>query len=190
MIIREITAADREWVTQAVTNLWGSEEIVARGRLINLINLQGFIAEEEGRKVGLVTYQIIRHSQVIPDSDLGSTKIKEELDSRIDRNDNEEFLECEIASLNALTPGKGIGTALIQKVGEIAKEKNCKKLIVITTNDNVKALRFYQKKGFTISAVRVNELTKFRKLKPEIPQVGEDGIPLRDEIELEMSLSY
>jgi hypothetical protein len=61
-------------------------------------------------------------------------------------------------------------------------------LWVITTNDNVDALRFYQKKGFKLVAVHRNAIEQSRKLKPEIPSVGKNGIPLRDENELEMRL--
>jgi hypothetical protein len=37
-------------------------------------------------------------------------------------------------------------------------------------------------------AVHRNALDISRELKPEIPQLGIDGVPLRDEIELEMML--
>ena len=57
-----------------------------------------------------------------------------------------------------------------------------------TTNDNLNALRFYQKRGFVLVAVHRNAMEQARKLKPEIPLIGNDGIPLRDEIELEMLL--
>jgi len=57
-----------------------------------------------------------------------------------------------------------------------------------TTNDNLTALRFYQQCGFVLAAIHRNALEQSRKLKPEIPLVGNDGIPLRDEIELEMML--
>ncbi|MGW8250920.1 MAG: GNAT family N-acetyltransferase, partial [Anaerolineales bacterium] len=57
---------------------------------------------------------------------------------------------------------------------------------LITTNDNLPALRFYQKRGFHLVALYPNALAESRRLKPEIPFKGLDGIPLRDEIELEM----
>lgn len=57
----------------------------------------------------------------------------------------------------------------------------------IATNDNTRALRFYQKRGFTIAAFRPNAIEAQRKLKP-IPLFGADGIPIRDEIELEIIL--
>jgi hypothetical protein len=59
---------------------------------------------------------------------------------------------------------------------------------LITTNDNVAALRFYQKRGFTLAALHKNALEQSRRLKPQIPLLGLDGIPLRDEIELEIFL--
>ncbi len=54
--------------------------------------------------------------------------------------------------------------------------------------DNMNALRFYQKRRFRLIAVFPNALEESRKLKPEIPLTGIDGIPLRDEIELELIL--
>ncbi|MDP2975645.1 MAG: hypothetical protein Q8N45_05465, partial [Anaerolineales bacterium] len=69
-----------------------------------------------------------------------------------------------------------------------AGREKCRRLFVVTTNDNTPALRFYQKRGFVIAAVRINAIEQSRKLKPEIPFAGEDGIPIRDEIELEMIL--
>jgi ribosomal protein S18 acetylase RimI-like enzyme len=93
---------------------------------------------------------------------------------------------CEITTMNSLAEGKGIGTALINTVKETAIAAGCKRLWLITTNDNTNALHFYQKRGFVIAAVYCNALEESRKLKPEIPLLGNDGIPIRDEIELEM----
>jgi GNAT superfamily N-acetyltransferase len=96
---------------------------------------------------------------------------------------------CEIVTLNSTYPSYGVGTALIEAVREIAIKSGCKRLWLITTNDNVNALRFYQKRGFVLVAVHRNALEQSRKLKPEISMIGDHGIPLRDEIELEMILN-
>ena len=96
--------------------------------------------------------------------------------------------QCEITTLNSLAEKEGIGTALIDAVRDIATTANCKRLWLITTNDNTAALHFYQKRGFILAALYPNALEKSRKLKPEIPLTGIDGIPLRDEIELELTL--
>ena len=96
---------------------------------------------------------------------------------------------CEIVTLNSTYPSFGIGTSLINAVRKVATKSGCKWLWLITTNDNMHALRFYQKRGFMLVAVHRNALELSRKLKPEIPLIGNDGIPLRDEIELEMMLN-
>jgi len=96
--------------------------------------------------------------------------------------------ECEVLSLDSLRPGSGIGSALIAAVVGVARAAGCARLYLITTNDNLNALRFYQKRGFVLAALRPNALAETRKLKPSIPPIGLDGIPLRDEIELEMWL--
>jgi N-acetylglutamate synthase-like GNAT family acetyltransferase len=96
--------------------------------------------------------------------------------------------ECEIVSLDSTDPSKGLGTALIEAVKHTAHLAGCKRLWLITTNDNVDALRFYQRRGFTLVAVHRNAIEQSRKLKPQIPLIGEYGIPIRDEIELELPL--
>jgi len=90
--------------------------------------------------------------------------------------------------MNSLVEGKGIGSALIDAVKSVAATAGCKRLWLITTNDNTNAMHFYQKRGFQLVAVHRNAMEKSRLLKPEIPLTNHDGIPIRDEIELEMVL--
>jgi ribosomal protein S18 acetylase RimI-like enzyme len=96
--------------------------------------------------------------------------------------------ECEIVSLYSVVEGAGIGTALVDAVKTLAVYVPCKRLWLVTMNDNVAALRFFQKRGYRLVAVYRDALDESRKLKPEIPLIGRDGIPLRDEIELELLL--
>ena len=80
----------------------------------------------------------------------------------------------------------GAGTALIEAVEQLAARHGCARLWVITTNGNVDAPRFYQRRGFQLAAVHRGAVDDSRsRLKPEIPVTGAYGIPLRDEIELE-----
>lgn len=99
-----------------------------------------------------------------------------------------EDRQCEILLLHSALPGRGIGAALVNHVAEVARKAGCKRLWLITTNDNIPAIRFYQRRGFVIAAVHVNALEESRRLKPEIPLTGYDGIPIRDEIEFEKLL--
>jgi len=96
--------------------------------------------------------------------------------------------ECEIVTLNALRENKGIGTALIRAVLDAAKQTSCTRLWLVTTNDDINAIRFYQKKGFDLVAAHINAMELARRLKPSIPLIGMDNIPIRHELEFEMQL--
>ena len=155
--IRALNDADRGWVARLLTEHWASPRIVSRGRVHDGARLPGFAAVRDGRPIGLATYWI----------DGG---------------------DCEIVTLNSLAERQGVGSALTDVVKDVARQAACRRLWLITTNDNVFALRFYQKRGFVLVAVHRGALEEARRrLKPEIPLVGLDGIPLRDEIELEIA---
>ncbi|TFB22843.1 GNAT family N-acetyltransferase [Filobacillus milosensis] len=89
---------------------------------------------------------------------------------------------CEIISLDSLVENKGIGSKLIQQVEEMAKLNDCQHIKLITTNDNLRAIGFYQKRGYRLAELSINAVEKAREIKPEIPLVAENGIPIRDEI--------
>jgi len=90
----------------------------------------------------------------------------------------------EIATINALDQQQGIGTRLIEAVRAEAKRLGCHHVTLTTTNDNISALRFYQRRGFRLAALRPGAVDLSRRRKPEIPRTGDFGIPLRDEIDL------
>ena len=96
--------------------------------------------------------------------------------------------ECELTTIDSIRQGIGVGSTLLEAVKKEAQRAHCHRLWLITTNDNMKALRFYQQRGFALAALHRNALAASRRLKPEIPMIGADGIPLRDEIELELIL--
>ncbi|MBD5449055.1 MAG: GNAT family N-acetyltransferase [Lachnospiraceae bacterium] len=92
----------------------------------------------------------------------------------------------EITSLDSLRENQGIGSELVETVIHEAKERKLQKIVLITTNDNINAIRFYQKRGFDMAHLFRNALDISRKIKPEIPLIGENSIPLRHEIEFEL----
>jgi GNAT superfamily N-acetyltransferase len=94
----------------------------------------------------------------------------------------------EIVTLNVIRKREGIGAELIQKAEEIALKHKCSRIWVVTTNDNKEALTFYQALDFHIAAVHENAIEVSRKLKPDIPLVGINGISITDEIVLEKIL--
>ena len=93
--------------------------------------------------------------------------------------------ECELAFIAALERHAGVGTALLDAL--LRAVAGCERIWLVTTNDNLEALRFYQRRGFVLSALRAGAVDEARaRLKPQIATVGELGIPLRDELELEL----
>lgn len=157
--IRSITDEDRSWLKSFMSEQWAAEAQVVRGEIFYPHTLPGFIADIDGVPAGVATYRFLSE-QV-----------------------------CELATLNAISSGQGIGTALVEAVVEVARQADCRRVVVVTTNDNMRALRFYQRRGFVLAELRPNALAQSRLVKPEIPAIGMDGIPLRDEIELVLELS-
>ncbi len=96
--------------------------------------------------------------------------------------------ECELVTIHAFESGSGIGTILLDTVKQKANTSGCKRLFLVTTNDNLNALAFYQKRDFRLAALRAGAVDSSRKIKPGIPLVAENGIPIRDELELEIDL--
>jgi len=153
--IRKIGERDRLWVKSLWEENWHGDFMITRGRTHRLDDVDGFIAEKGGEKVGLISYRTF--------------------------ND-----ELEIISMDSLEESKGIGTALVDAVLAAGKAKGSHRVMLITTNDNTHALRFWQKRGFRLVKVYPGAVDESRKLKPGISLLGNDGIPLRDEIELEI----
>jgi Cys-tRNA(Pro) deacylase len=152
--IRSVCEGDRPMLAWLVTELWGSEVVAVRGTSLRPAEMAGFIAEQSGRLAGLLTYQLLG----------GDT--------------------LEIVTLNALDRRRGIGTMLIDAAAAKARRSGCREIRLTTTNDNVDALRFYQRRGFRLAELRPGAVDQARRQKPEIPLVGDYGIPLRDEIDL------
>jgi len=90
----------------------------------------------------------------------------------------------EIITLNALEPRSGVGTLLMEAAAAEARRQGCHQIRLTTTNDNLDALRFYQRRGLRLVALRAGAVDRARLDKPEIPRTGDYGIPLRDEIDL------
>jgi GNAT superfamily N-acetyltransferase len=94
----------------------------------------------------------------------------------------------EVVTIDAFPEHRGVGTALLNAAVGEARGQGCGRLWLITTNDNLPALGFYVRFGLRLMAVRLDALERSRALKPEIPATGHHGIPIRDELELELRL--
>jgi ribosomal protein S18 acetylase RimI-like enzyme len=96
---------------------------------------------------------------------------------------------CELVTIEAFRRGEGVGSCLLDAVAAHARRRGCARLWLVTTNDNLGALRFYQRRGLRLVAVHPGAVDEARALKPAIPLVGEHGIEIHDELELELALA-
>lgn len=160
MELRELTAADAEWAHDFLERTAGSARMVSRGRLHHCDRLPGFYTEEAGRRTALLTYRI----------------------------DGKE-MEVVTIHVGEGERGKGHGTALLAAARARAIERGCRRVWLVTTNDNRPAIAFYVRRGMRQVAVHRGAVDAARReLKPEIPLHGVAGVPIQDEIEFEMAL--
>lgn len=96
----------------------------------------------------------------------------------------DETGHCEIVTLDAVRPRAGLGTALVERAAQRARALGLPRLLTRTTNDNLDALRFYQRRGFRLHRLAPGAIDLEREADPAIPAIGRHGIPLRDEISL------
>jgi GNAT superfamily N-acetyltransferase len=156
MKIREKEPKDQPWIDTILNERWGSRGlIVVHGEVFDARNLPALIA---GEQEGLATYQVRRTIDVVV---------------------------AELITLDAIKVHQGVGTALIEFLITSLRAQGMGLLRVTTTNDNLDALRFYQRRGFRMMVVRPGAVDDARRIKPSITAIGEYGIPVRDEIELE-----
>ena len=157
--VRAYARDDEAWLRGSAESAGGTI-VVSRGTLHDLTELAGFVCLREGRE-------------------------EERGGFAMYRVDGESW---ELVAIEATQRQSGAGTALLAALESAARGAGCRRLWLITTNDNLDALRFYQRRGFEFVAVHRDALAKSRQLKPDIPEIGEFGIEIRDELELEKNL--
>lgn len=156
---RSKTAQDQGFVEVELRKHWADCKIWSRGHVYNAGQLPALVAEVDGLPVGLLTYSLL-----------------------------EQTGECEVVTLSSREETRGVGTLLLDRVVEIARRQGCLRVFLTTGNENVHALGFYQRRGWRLAALHAGSLARARAAKPGIPVVAPNGIPIRDELELELPL--
>ena len=95
---------------------------------------------------------------------------------------------AEIVSLDAFQQGRHIGGRLLSGAEEELRKRGVRHVMIVTTNDNLRAIAFYVRHGYRITRIELDGLDRVRAEKPDIPETGMDGIPLRDMFELEKDI--
>jgi ribosomal protein S18 acetylase RimI-like enzyme len=159
MHVREVRDGERAWLRATLRARWGDEIVVGRGRVHEPAELDAFVAVDDGGERVGLATYVVE----------GET--------------------AELVTIDALRAGAGVGRRLLEAVVEAARAAGAARLLVMTTNDNLAALRFYQRAGFRLLELRPGAVDEARSLKPAIPATGNDDIPIRDEIDLVLDLS-
>jgi ribosomal protein S18 acetylase RimI-like enzyme len=162
IVVRPLSEDDHRWMVATLEHGWGTTNVARLGELIDAALLPGFVATDSDRH----------------DAD-------EDHDERVglltyaERDDG-----IEVVTIQALVSRRGIGRALLGAVYALAVERRASRLWLITTNDNGAAIRFYQRWGMDLRRLIHNGVEASRLVKPSIPTVSADGIPIRHELEL------
>jgi GNAT superfamily N-acetyltransferase len=165
-----LTEEYRAWARHVCEEWWGGVEIMSRFVWFDTAKLDGFVA-------------VARPPLAPPQA--GGNRKPIGLATYCVANG-----ECELISLNSFVENCGVGDALLDAVKNVARSERCNRIFLTTSNDNLRALQFYQKRGMRIVAVHVGAIDAARVVKPGIPTIGDHGIPCRDELELEEKLDY
>jgi uncharacterized protein YhfF len=156
--VRELRQDERPWAVAELTRSWGDTRVVSRGVVQDAAGLPGLVAERDGRRVGLLTFRPRAGG------------------------------DTEVVTVDAFPAGVGTGRRLLAGIAELGRRNGWYRVWLVTTNDNTRALRAYQRHGFDLVALHRDALDRSRELKPQIPATGYDGIPIAHELELELRL--
>ena len=153
--VRRVDGHDEEWILALMRSRWGDEIAVSRGRIHRPAALPGFVVVAD----------------LIEPVGLLTYSLQDE--------------QCEVVTIDSMSEGIGVGSMLIDAVIHLARDVRCRRVWLVTTNDNVHAQAWYERRGFRLAAVHEGAVAVSRELKPSIPVVGHGGAPITDELEYE-----
>jgi GNAT superfamily N-acetyltransferase len=162
VFIRPVETDDLAFIREELVRHWGDTGIWSIGQRYQADALPGFVAIDKAHhneRIGLVTFII-----------------------------HNGGWQGEIITLSSRRENSGIGAALLEAAVNALREAGCARAILTTTNDNLRALGFYQKRGWKLAHLHKGIIDEARKRTAVVPEVGMNGIPIRDEIELELWL--
>jgi ribosomal protein S18 acetylase RimI-like enzyme len=161
-----LSAADPDWTEALLAGELAGRMQARLGALVDATAGDGLVALEGGAApVGLVTWMIEG-----PGSSPGEAEIR-------------------VLVVDVLFRGRGVGSALLAAAEAALARSGVVRAWLVTTNDNLAALRFYQRRGWRLAALHPGAVDVARlTVKPGIPPVGDHGLPIHDELVLHKEL--
>lgn len=153
--VRRVDHHDEEWIRDLMRARWGDEFVVSRGRVHTPSDLPGFVVVAD----------------LVEPVGLLTYSLRDE--------------QCEVVTIDSLRERIGVGSMLIDAVIHLARDVRCRRVWLVTTNDNAHARAWYPARGFRLAAVHDGAMVTSRRMKPSIPLVGHAGVPITDEVEYE-----
>ncbi len=156
--VRPLTEEDASWKEELLRRVWGGTTVARKGKVVEVLPLEGIVALEGTEPVGLLTYAL---------------------------RDG----EFEIVTIQAEREGIGVGRALMDAALARARALDAGRVWLTTTANNARAISFYQRWGMDLVAFYRNGVARSRLVKPSIPLVDHNGVPIRHELEFELRLA-
>jgi ribosomal protein S18 acetylase RimI-like enzyme len=156
VIVREGTPADQEGAMALFRRDFGHTQIVAFGEVAALESAPVLVATMKGELAGALAYR-----------------------------DRPDALQIVALATDPMWQRTGVGGHLVAEAEAAARTRGLGRVVLATTNDNLPALSFYQRRDYYITEVIPGAILQHLKGKNA---VGFGGIPIRDEIRLQKDL--
>ena len=156
VLVREATDADRSAARELFRRDFGRTQIVAFGEVIDIDAMPALVAVMNTEPSGALAYRLLG-----------------------------DALHIVALATDPMWQRSGVGAYLLAEAELLARRLNLMRLVVATTNDNLPALYFYQRRGYRLTELVPNSVVAHTH--QEI--AGFAGILVRDEVRLEKRLS-
>jgi len=153
------TSEHDSFVREELHRHWHGTQIWSRGIRYQADAIPAIVAMHEDRPVGLLTYDFLAGGS-----------------------------QCEVVTLSTRDENRGIAASLLERAEDIARAAGSWRIFLTTTNDNLRAIGVYQKRGWSFAALHKGIVDMARERVPHIPRIGLNGLPVRDELEFELWL--
>src|ERR1700738_3104778 len=152
VLVREATDADRRAARELFQQDFGRTQIVAFGEVMDIDQMPALVAVMHIEPSGALAYRLMGNA-----------------------------LHIVALATDPMWQRSGVGGHLVAEAELLARRLKLARLIVSTTNDNLPALYFYQRRGYKLTDLVPNSVIEHTHNE----QLGFAGIPVRDEVRLE-----